>query len=85
MRRVLWDILAVQAVLLAAAIAGGAWWVYPVFWLLPYLTVWRVINRLRSIAEHGGMEFVRRCRVTPAELGPLAGLSGAAALVLDDL
>ena len=24
-------------------------------WLLPYLTVWRVINRLRSIAEHGGM------------------------------
>ena len=25
-------------------------------WLAPYLTVWRVINRLRSIAEHGGME-----------------------------
>ena len=25
------------------------------FWLLPYLTVWRVINRLRSIAEHGGL------------------------------
>src|SRR4029078_4867355 len=22
----------------------------------PYLTVWRVINRLRSIAEHGGMQ-----------------------------
>ena len=38
-----------------------------------------------ALAEHGGMEFVRRCRVTPAELGPLAGLSGAAALVLDDL
>jgi hypothetical protein len=30
------------------------------------------------------MEFVRRCRVTTPELGPLAGLSGAAALVLDD-
>jgi fatty acid desaturase len=30
--------------------------VYPVFWVLPYLTVWRVINRLRSIAEHGGMD-----------------------------
>jgi fatty acid desaturase len=25
------------------------------FWLLPYLTVWRVINRLRSVAEHGGL------------------------------
>ena len=37
-----------------------------------------------AFAEHGGMEFVRRCRVTSPELGPLAGLSGAAALVLDD-
>jgi len=34
----------------------GYWWLYPVFWLLPFLTVWRVINRLRSIAEHGGMD-----------------------------
>jgi fatty acid desaturase len=48
-------ILLVQAVLLIAAIAWGHWWVYPVLWLVPYLTVWRVINRLRSIAEHGGM------------------------------
>ena len=39
-----------------AAIAAGHWWLYPVLWLAPYLTVWRVINRLRSIAEHGGME-----------------------------
>jgi fatty acid desaturase len=46
----------VQAVLIAAAIAVGSWWLYPLFWLLPYLTVWRVINRLRSIAEHGGMQ-----------------------------
>jgi fatty acid desaturase len=55
-RRTLWKILAVQAVLLAAAILSGHWWAYPVLWLLPYLTVWRVINRLRSIAEHGGMQ-----------------------------
>ena len=34
-----------------------------------------------AFAEHGGMEYVRRCRVTTPELGPLAGLSGAAALV----
>jgi fatty acid desaturase len=55
-RRTAWKILAVQAVLLAAAIAAGHSWLYPVLWLGPYLTVWRVINRLRSIAEHGGMQ-----------------------------
>jgi fatty acid desaturase len=54
-RHTLWKIAAVQAALLALAIASGHWWLYPFFWLLPYLTVWRVINRLRSIAEHGGM------------------------------
>lgn len=36
-------------------LASGRWWLYPVFWLAPWMTVWRVINRLRSIAEHGGM------------------------------
>jgi fatty acid desaturase len=55
-RRTLLQILAVQAVLLAVCVVTGYWWVYPVFWLLPYMTVWRVINRLRSIAEHGGMD-----------------------------
>jgi fatty acid desaturase len=54
-RRTLVKILAVQGVLIAAAIVSGYWWAYPLFWLLPYLTVWRVINRLRSIAEHGGL------------------------------
>jgi fatty acid desaturase len=54
-RRTSWQIVLVQAVLFGAAIAVGHWWVYPVLWVLPYLTVWRVINRLRSIAEHGGM------------------------------
>jgi fatty acid desaturase len=46
----------VQAILLAGAIVSGHWWLYPLLWLLPYLTAWRVINRLRSIAEHGGMQ-----------------------------
>jgi fatty acid desaturase len=55
-RHAVWKIIAVQAVLLAAAIASGHWWLYPVLWLAPFLTVWRVINRLRSIAEHGGMQ-----------------------------
>jgi len=54
-RRTLIKILAVQMVLIAVSILAGAWWVYPLFWLAPYLTVWRVINRLRSIAEHGGL------------------------------
>jgi fatty acid desaturase len=48
-------ILFVQMLLIAGSVALGTWWLYPVLWLLPYLTVWRVINRLRSIAEHGGM------------------------------
>ena len=55
-RRTFWKIVTVQVVLFGAAIASGHWWVYPLLWLLPYLTVWRVINRLRSIAEHGGMQ-----------------------------
>ena len=49
-------ILAVQAVLLGASIAAGRWWVYPLLWLAPWMTVWRLINRLRAIAEHGGLE-----------------------------
>ena len=55
-RRTVWQILGVQALLLAGAIVWGHWWLYPLLWLAPYLTVWRVINRLRSIAEHGGMQ-----------------------------
>lgn len=48
-------IIAVHAILIAVStyVAGPFVWV--AFWLLPYMTVWRVINRLRSIAEHGGM------------------------------
>jgi len=55
-RRATWSILFTQAVLLGIFVAIGRWWFYPVLWLVPYLTVWRVINRLRSIAEHGGMQ-----------------------------
>jgi fatty acid desaturase len=54
-RRTLLKILLVQAVLIAASVVLGVWWVYPLFWLAPYLTVWRVINRLRSVGEHGGL------------------------------
>ena len=62
-RRTLLKILFVQAVLIAASIVLGVWWVYPLFWLAPYLTVWRVINRLRSVAEHGGLAASKDRRV----------------------
>ena len=55
-RHTVWKMLAVQLVLIAGSIAIGAWWLYPFFWIAPQLTVWRVINRLRSIAEHGGLQ-----------------------------
>ncbi len=48
-------ILAAQAVLLAGFTAAGWPQLYLALWLLPWMTSWRVINRLRAIAEHGGM------------------------------
>jgi fatty acid desaturase len=38
--------------------------VYVAFWFIPQLTVWRVMNRLRSIAEHGGLRADDDRRVT---------------------
>jgi fatty acid desaturase len=54
-RRTARSIVAVQLGLAVLAAFAGYPLVYWLLWLLPYLTVWRVINRLRSIAEHGGM------------------------------
>jgi fatty acid desaturase len=49
-------ILGVQAAIWAACWAAtGRWWLYPLLWLAPWMTVWRVLNRLRAIAEHAGM------------------------------
>jgi fatty acid desaturase len=48
-------ILLAQVPLVVPAVLVGRWWLYPLLWLGPWLTSWRVINRLRSIAEHGGM------------------------------
>lgn len=51
---------------------AGAWWWWLVFWLLPLLTWFQFVVRLRNIAEHGAVEFsdnalrnVRTTRVTP--------------------
>ena len=54
-RHTLIKMLSLQVVIAAIFAMTGYWWMYLVMWVLPYLTVWRVINRLRSIAEHGGM------------------------------
>ena len=48
-------ILLAQAALLAVCASLGRPELYLFLWLAPWLTVWRVLNRLRSIAEHGGM------------------------------
>jgi fatty acid desaturase len=50
------SIVATQLALAAVSFAVGHPWIYWLLWFAPYLTVWRVINRLRSIAEHGGMQ-----------------------------
>jgi fatty acid desaturase len=54
-RKHAWCIVATQLVILGLFTLFGHPWLYLFLWLLPDLTVWRVMNRLRSIAEHGGM------------------------------
>jgi fatty acid desaturase len=50
-------IFGVQLVIWAGCwAASGNWWLYPLLWLAPWMTVWRVLNRLRAIAEHAGMQ-----------------------------
>ena len=36
-------------------VAAGHPWLFLFLWVAPWMTVWRVLNRLRAIAEHGGM------------------------------
>ncbi len=38
--------------LFAALAAAGVWWAYFALWLLPLLTWYQVISRIRNIAEH---------------------------------
>ena len=44
-----------QVIVFALFVLAGHPWLYLLLWVLPYATVYQVINRLRAIAEHGGM------------------------------
>lgn len=49
-------IIATQVALLLVCILAGYPLAYFGLWLIPWMTSWRVLNRLRAIAEHGGMK-----------------------------
>jgi fatty acid desaturase len=57
------QILLVQVVMLGASVAFMRPLAY-VVWILSWSTLWRVSNRLRSIAEHGGMVRSKDRRLT---------------------
>jgi fatty acid desaturase len=63
-RRTLWKMVVVQALILSAFIVAGHPMLWLVMFVVPYFTLWRVINRLRSIAEHGGLRADSDRRIT---------------------
>lgn len=44
-----------QAIVFAAFWLAGHRWLYLFLWMVPFFTWYQIINRLRAIAEHGGM------------------------------
>lgn len=68
--------LLVNAVLAGGLAAAGYWWLYPLLWLLPMLTWYQLISRIRNIAEHAVVpdndDPLRNTRTTLA--GPLTRL-----------
>lgn len=43
---------AVNAAIFAIMAAAGVWWAYPLLWLVPMLTWYQLVTRVRNIAEH---------------------------------
>jgi len=66
----------VNLALFAVLAAAGYWWLYPALWLLPLLTWYQLVSRIRNIAEHAVVpdddDPLRNTRTTRA--GPLARL-----------
>jgi fatty acid desaturase len=71
--------LAANAILFALLAAAGHWYLYPLLWLVPLLTVYQLFLRIRNIAEHAMVpddsDPFRNARTTLA--GPLARLTVA--------
>ena len=44
--------LVANAVILAAMIAAGVWWAYPLLWIFPLISWQQAVTRVRNIAEH---------------------------------
>lgn len=44
--------LGVNLAMFAVLAALGVWWVYPLLWVLPFMTWMQVVLRVRNIAEH---------------------------------
>ena len=57
-------------VLFALMALAGVWWAYPLLWLLPLVTWFMVVTRVRNIAEHAvvpdNMDPLRNTRTTLA-------------------
>ncbi len=68
--------LVANAVLFAVFWALGGWWLWFALWLLPLLTWFQMVLRIRNIAEHGAVDFsedpLRNTRTTL--VGPLERL-----------
>jgi fatty acid desaturase len=66
----------VNVILAGALAAVGYWWLFPLLWLLPMLTWYQLISRIRNIAEHAVVpdndDPLRNTRTTMA--GPLTRL-----------
>lgn len=68
--------LITNAVLFAGLTTTGHWYLYPLLWVLPLVTIYQLILRIRNIAEHAMVpddaDPFRNARTTLA--GPLARL-----------
>ncbi len=54
-RRLTYRFLLGQALIAAAFALAGHPWLYLLLWVLPWAFLYQPLNRLRAIAEHGGM------------------------------
>ena len=66
------EFLLFNAVLFGLLALLGYWWLYPTLWLLPLLTWYQLISRIRNIAEHAvvtdNMDPLRNTRTTLTNL-----------------